>query len=319
MARAQRVNVTGGVYHVMLRGNDGQDIFYGNEDRCHLYLLLLEGVERFDYRIHAFCFMNNHLHLVIQIGGSTLSRIMQNISFRYTQWINFRLDRSGHLFQGRYQAIMVESDGYLLELVRYVHLNPVRAGLVENPQQWRWSGHRAYLGHEHIPWLCTDSVLGQFSDSRALAQTQYARFVESVIGEDRWERVDQGMVQKESYPADILPQTVFDEEPAVNDMETIELSVLVRAVCNEYDMDMSELLARNRRHLPSEVRAVVAWLAVDLKAATLTGVAQLFGRDVATLSGSVRKIEARRKSDAELHGRIEQIRDQLMQHQVAEN
>ena len=146
MARKPRLHLPGGLYHVMLRGNGGQAIFFSDADRYHLYLLLQEGVERFGHRIHGFCAMTNHLHLAVQVAKAPLSKIMQNLSFRYTRWINQRQRRVGHLFQGRYKAILVDADSYLLELVRYIHLNPVRTGLVKDPLDYPWSGHRAYLG-----------------------------------------------------------------------------------------------------------------------------------------------------------------------------
>ena len=113
MARKPRVHYIGALYHVMVRGNDGQNIFTDEEDRYRFYLFLQEGVEKFGHRIHAFCLMNNHVHLAIQVGEKPLSRIMQNLCFRYTQWFNSRQKRVGHLFQGRYKAIVVDADVYL--------------------------------------------------------------------------------------------------------------------------------------------------------------------------------------------------------------
>jgi len=124
----------------MLRSNAGQAIFYNDEDRYHLYLLLQEGMSRYGHRIHGFCLMSNHVHLAVQVGEEPLSKIMQNLSFRYTRWVNRKQKRIGHLFQGRYKAILVEQDSYLLELVRYIHLNPVRAKMVRQPSAYSWSG-----------------------------------------------------------------------------------------------------------------------------------------------------------------------------------
>ena len=163
MARKPRLLYPGALYHAILRGNNGQTIFFDHKDRTRFCLLLQEGIERFGHRIHAFCLMTNHVHLAIQMGGIPLSRIMQNLSFRYTRWANWRQKRSGHLFQGRYKAVLVDADSYLEELTRYIHLNPVRAGIVKEPEDYPWSGHRAYLGLEMIPWLTTDWVLSQFS------------------------------------------------------------------------------------------------------------------------------------------------------------
>ncbi len=117
MARKPRLHVAGGLYHVMLRGNGGQAIFFADADRYHLYLLLQEGIERYGHRVHGFCCMSNHIHLAVQVADIPLAKIMQNLSFRYTRWINQRKKRVGHLFQGRYKAILVDAEGYLLQLV----------------------------------------------------------------------------------------------------------------------------------------------------------------------------------------------------------
>lgn len=156
MARKSRIHVPGGVYHVLLRGNDGQDIFFTGKDRARFSLLLQEGTERFTYLLHAFCYMTNHVHLVIQVGDVPLSKIIQNLSFRYTKYINKQKNRIGHLFQGRYKAILVDGDTYLLELVRYIHNNPLRAGLVKDPADYPWSSHRLYLGLDVLSYLTTD-------------------------------------------------------------------------------------------------------------------------------------------------------------------
>ena len=135
----------GALYHAILRGNSGQTIFFDDNDRTRFYLLIQEGVERFGHRIHAFCLMTNHVHLAIQIADNSLSRILQNLSFRYTRWVNWRQGKTGHLFQGRYKAVLIDADTYLQELTRYIHLNPVRAGMVRETYKYPWSSYRAYL------------------------------------------------------------------------------------------------------------------------------------------------------------------------------
>lgn len=170
MARRPRLHVPGGAYHVMLRGNGGQDVFFTDQDRLYFYDLVAEGVARFGHRIHGFCLMSNHVHLVVQVAETPLAKIVQNLSFRYTRWINRQQRKAGHLFQGRYKAILVDVDAYLLGLVRYLHLNPVRAGMVEQPEAYRWSGHRSYLGMEALPWLSTEWVLGQFAKRLATSR-----------------------------------------------------------------------------------------------------------------------------------------------------
>lgn len=177
MARPPRIHYPGALYHVMLRGNGGADIFFDRNDRYHLYLLLQAGIAKYGHRLHAFCAMSNHLHLAVQVAEVPLSKIMQNVAFRYTRWINRKQGKMGHLFQGRYKAILVDQDAYLLALTRYIHLNPVRAGLVKDPSAYPWSGHRAYVGRESLPWLTTDWVLSQFASHAGHARRVIKRLL----------------------------------------------------------------------------------------------------------------------------------------------
>ena len=151
--------------------------------RGECYRLLADGTRRFGYRVHAYCLMSNHLHLAVEVGRIPLSRGMQNLAFRYTRWINRREKRMGHLFQGRCKALLVDRDAWLLELVRYIHLNPVRAALMEEPSDYPWSGHRAYLGKEQVAWLSTDWVLSQFDDRLGVARRRYRAFVRRGVEE----------------------------------------------------------------------------------------------------------------------------------------
>jgi putative transposase len=144
--RKPRIHQRGSFYHVILRGNNGQDVFFSDKDRCRLCLIIQQGIERFGHRIHGFCFMNNHIHLIIQTEIISLSIIMHHLGSSYARYINHTYKRIGHLFQGRYKAILVAANNYLSELIRYVHLNPVRAGIVSLPENYSWSGHLTYLG-----------------------------------------------------------------------------------------------------------------------------------------------------------------------------
>jgi len=177
MPRKPRIHYSGAVYHVILRGNAGQPIFFADCDRYRFYLILQYVAEKFDCRIHGFCLMTNHVHLVVQTGDIPLSHIMQNLSLRYTKWINFTRSRTGHVFQGRYKALLLDADRYLLELIRYIHLNPVRAGMAATPDEYPWSSHLAYSGNETFPWLTIDWGLSMLSVDIGTARKEYAKFV----------------------------------------------------------------------------------------------------------------------------------------------
>ncbi len=297
MARKPRVHVAGGLYHVMLRGNGGQDIFFSEDDRQHLYVLIQEGVERFGHRIHAFCLMDNHVHLAVQVADVSLSKIVQNLSFRYTRWVNKAQVRVGHLFQGRYKAILVDADAYLLELVRYIHLNPVRARMVSEPSAYAWSGHRAYLGEAAVPWLTTDWVLGQLSKRRSTARLRYARFVNEGTEEGRREEFHRGVTDARVLGDDRFTEDVFGKV-GKKPVRPRQLEEIIETVCRSYDVAEKKLAAPGRGRELAEARAVVAHLATAVGDASLTEVATRFRRDVATLSSGMRRLAVRSRGGA---------------------
>lgn len=180
MARLKRYHSPGSIYHVMLRGNDGQEIFFSKTDKYALCFLMQEGVERYGHRIHAFCFMKNHIHLLIQVADIPLSKIMHNLAFRYSQKINRKNNKIGHLFQGRFKAILIDESKYFKRLLRYIHLNPVRANIVQIPENYFWSSHNAYLGQQEITWLTTVSGLSKFGRTVEEARTLYSTYSSKV-------------------------------------------------------------------------------------------------------------------------------------------
>ena len=183
MARPVRIEFSGALYHVTARGDRREDIFEDDTD-CHRFLELLgEVIRQFNWLCHAYCLMDNHYHLLIETPDGNLSKGMRQLNGVYTQDSNRRHGRVGHLFQGRYKAILVDSDAYLLELSRYVVLNPLRAGIVKRIEKWPWSSYPATMGMVMVPeWLQTDGLLAQFAKRRDVARRKYARFVEEGVG-----------------------------------------------------------------------------------------------------------------------------------------
>jgi len=178
MARPLRIEFAGALYHVTARGDRQEPVYEDDEDRRSFLGILGTVVEDFNWRCHAYCLMGNHYHLLVETPDGNLAKGMRQLNGVYTQWSNRRHRRVGHLFQGRYKAILVDKDSYLLELCRYVVLNPVRAGMVKSPRQWRWSSHRAMLGVEGGPkWLLVEALLAQFARGLTAARERYERFV----------------------------------------------------------------------------------------------------------------------------------------------
>jgi REP element-mobilizing transposase RayT len=312
MSRKPRIHHPGGVYHVMLRGNGGQEIFLDPGDGARFLALLAEGTARFGFRCHGYCLMPNHVHLVLQAGAAPLSRAIQNLSFRYSRHVNARERRMGHLFQGRYKAILVDADAYLLELVRYVHLNPVRAGLADKPEAWRWSGHRAYLGRAAASWLTTDWVLSLLAPRESDARAAYRDFVADGMGEGRRPEFHAG----NGGGGRLLGDDVFVERAlaAVTEKpaEPPSLEAVVAAVAEAYGVEAAALAERTRaRHL-AQARGLAGLIVRETGAASLSALAARFGRDQSSCSRAVSRVEEALAADEQLRKRAEAAKNAIM-------
>ncbi len=183
MARPLRIELAGGLYHVTSRGDRHEDIYLDDGDRFLWLDLLGQICQRFNWVCHAWCQMTNHYHLLVETAEGNLSAGMRHLNGVYTQAINRKHRRVGHVFQGRYKAILVDKESHLLELSRYVVLNPVRAGIVSDAEDWPWSSYRNMIGSADTPaWLQTAWLLGQFDASRDAAIRSYVDFVRAGAG-----------------------------------------------------------------------------------------------------------------------------------------
>lgn len=220
MARPLRIEFEGALYHVMARGNAQGDIFLDDDDR-HAFIENLGRVcQRFDWRVWAWCQMSNHYHLLIETLRPTLSQGMREVNGVYTQSFNRRHGRAGHVLQGRYKAVLVQKETYLLELSRYVVLNPVQAGMVETAGDWLWSSYRGVMGKSAAPdWLAVNPTLELFHAQRGPARRAFARFVaDGVNADDPYEDSPKaGFLGTESFIETLLdkhdPTSVSSEVP----------------------------------------------------------------------------------------------------------
>jgi putative transposase len=208
MSRPLRLQLPGGVYHVTARGNDRRPIFEDDEDCARFLIVLASTVARDRLLCHAYCLMGNHYHLLVQTPKANLSVAMRHLNGVYTQRFNRRHERCGHVLQGRFGAQLVAGDAYLREVCRYIVLNPVRAGLVTHPGEWRWSSFRATAGEAAIPGFLTVGWVRALSGARTPGEAvaRYTRFVESGIGEPEifLERSKSGQVMDEEALAEVL-------------------------------------------------------------------------------------------------------------------
>lgn len=181
MARQTRAEVEGGLYHVITRGNNRRQIFNSPADYEKFLSLLAVQKTKLPFFLYAYCLMTNHVHLLIERQTSAVGRIMHRLLTGYAQYYNRRYRRVGHLLQGRHKAILCQSERYLSELVRYIHLNPVRAGMVTLPEDYEYSSHRAYLGMEPAGLVDVDPVLRHFGARKEIARANYRKFVAAGI------------------------------------------------------------------------------------------------------------------------------------------
>jgi putative transposase len=183
MTRPLRIEFSGALYHVTSRGDRREDIYLDDEDRLNWLAVLGIVCQRFNWVVHAYCLMSNHYHLVVETPDGNLSAGMRHLNGLYTQNFNRRHGVVGHLFQGRFKAVLVQKEAHLLELARYVVLNPVRAKMVKAPDDWPWSSYGCVLKDRPAPpWLDTDWLLSQFSSRRSQARKAYQDFVKAGRG-----------------------------------------------------------------------------------------------------------------------------------------
>ncbi|GBD97993.1 MAG TPA: addiction module toxin RelE [Nitrospirae bacterium] len=207
MARPLRIEYEGAVYHITSRGNAGEGIFRDEEDRKNMLATIKKVRDRYKWLCHAYCLMDNHYHLIIETPEGNLSEGMRQLNGVYTQMFNKKHKRAGHIFQGRYKAILIQKESHLLEVCRYVVLNPVRAGIVRKPDEWKWSSYRGTAGQRKPhPCLTADWVLGQFGKRKRQAQKKYKEFVRAGIGGERiWKEVrGQSILGKEDFAESLI-------------------------------------------------------------------------------------------------------------------
>jgi REP element-mobilizing transposase RayT len=182
MARSLRIQYDGAFYHVTARGNEKRRIYFSNADYEKFKYYINRAQEKYQFLLHCFVLMVNHYHLVIETPFANLNSIMHYINSSYTNYVNRKMKRSGHLLQGRYKAILIDHDSYLLELSRYLHLNPVRAGIVQRPEDYPYSSYVSFIGKRSDENICRDFILGMVSQHEKKAMQAYRNFVEHAMG-----------------------------------------------------------------------------------------------------------------------------------------
>lgn len=278
MARPLRIEFAGALYHVTSRGDGREDIYLNDEDRAVWLEVLGEVCRRYNWVCHAYCLMSNHYHILIETPESNLSLGMRQLNGVYTQRFNRQHSRVGHVFQGRYKAILVDKESYLLELARYIVLNPVRARMVRKAQQWRWSSYRATAGLEpEKSWLNVDWLLNGFASRHKTACERYQCFVEEGKGQPSpWESLkNQVFLGSQEFVEQM--QTLLDSDKSLDEVPSSQRRPLAKPL-RDYE-----------RSAESRNGAIVAaWLSGGYK---MTEIAEYFGLHYSSVSKIVKAHE----------------------------
>jgi putative transposase len=257
--------------------------------------------------------MPNHVHLLVEAGQVPLAKFMQGVQQTYTLYFNRKQNLVGHLFQAHHKAILCDRDSYLFELVRYLHLNPVRAKLVDDPAQYRWSSHRTYLGNGSLKesWIDTEWILSQFSGNRTEAVRSYKEFVLDGIGhghrEDLYAVTEQRYLGNEQF-VERVTRTIEDDRPTRNGIQIEEIE---EAVCRNYNLPLELLQSSSKERRGSFGRAIVAYVGQELGHLRLNQIAQRYGRDQVSLSLGVKRLRERIKDEGELKQSLNNLLEYL--------
>lgn len=300
MARRPRLFAPGLLYHVMVRGNQRRKTFVDGTDYQAYLERLARYRRRYGYKLHAYCLMPNHVHLLIESSEQPLGKFMQGLQQTYSQYFNLRHGKVGHVFQGRYKAIVCQKDQYLLELIRYIHLNPVRAGMVKEPERYRYSGHNAYVEGKTTETIDPRKVLGLMGGKAA-----YRKFVREGLGEGHqaayYEVEDQRFLGAEGFGEKL--QEATESRPRKRQA----LEVMVRKLGKELKAGIPELMSSDRSWRVSKARTKIAYVLVRRQGYGLGEVARYFGRDSATTGTLLGRLAERMEADGELRRDMERL------------
>lgn len=279
MTRPLRLELAGGLYHVTSRGDRREDIYLSDEDRLMWLDTLAEVCARFRWKCYAYCQMSNHYHLLIETPEANLSKGMRQLNGVYTQRFNRRHQHVGHVFQGRFKAILVEKDSYLLELARYVVLNPLRAKMVKRLEKWPWSSYLATCGEAARPeWLDCEFILSKFSAQRARAVSRYIAFVHEGRGVSSvWEQL-QGQIYLGSETFITKMQSLLDQQIFPAEIPRAQRQAVKRAL-----VDFA-------KKYPRDEAIALAYLSGQH---TMAAIAKHFGVHYTTVSRAVKNHEHR--------------------------
>ena len=245
MARKPRIEYPGAFYHVMCRGNNGEYVL--TEEKPEYARLIEKYKERYRFRIYAYCIMDNHVHLLLETGDIPLSKIMQGIQQSFTQYFNKKYNRTGHVFQQRYKAQLCDKERYLWQLIKYIHYNPVEAGLRQG-LDYKWSSHKNYVTGRNDTLVEVSYILSMLSENPEAAQKQYRDFM----------NIELDTTSIEEYQA--VSEAEKEIKQSMIGRRETKLEVIIDEVCKEAEVSLADILRRTKIQKYSDVRKAIVRL-----------------------------------------------------------
>ena len=315
--RKPRLEIQGGLYHIITRGNNRQRIFGSDDDYRKFLLQLAHQKARLPFYLYAYCLMPNHIHLLIERQDDSVSRVMQRLLTGYSQYHNRKYRKSGHLRQGRYKAILCQSDQYLGELVRYIHLNPVRAKMVRRPQDFPYSSHRAYLGLDEAWVVDVEPVIRHFGANKKLARERFQLFVRAGMKlghRDEFYRADEGRILgSEEWVAETknrICEIPRGARPQVKTRSRLDAQALMRAAEKVTGMQAQELCGGRKTRAVVLVKEAMIIVGRELGASN-ADLARLLGLDASVVSRRHESGRAKMNESQEARRLVKRLREKL--------
>ncbi len=315
--RKPRLEFEGGLYHLITRGNNRQPIFGSDDDYRKFLLQLAHQRVRLPFYLYAYCLMPNHVHLLVERQKDSISRVMQRLLTAYSQYHNRKYRKSGHLLQGRYKAILCQSDQYLAELVRYIHLNPVRAKMVRSPREFRYSSHRAYLGLDETSLVDDEPVLRHFGATKKLARERFRLFVRAGMKQGHQEafyRAEGGrilgseeFVAKTKHRIGEIPRGA---RPEVKAGSRLDAEAVMRAVEKVTGLKRREFCTARKTGEVVLVKEAVIVVGRE-HGASNADLARLLGLDASVVSRRYESGKEKMRESQEARRLVKRVRDEL--------
>jgi REP element-mobilizing transposase RayT len=285
MARKPRIHYPGALYHVTLRGNNRQTIFFCNSDRFLWESILITALDRYEASIHSYCWMTNHVHMIVQVAKEPLASTIRYAASQYSRKINLQQQRTGHLFERRHGAALVQEDDYLKGLIRYIHNNPVRADMVESMEQYPWSSHLAYTGQLKKSWLETHAILRMFGTTKRVARQRYLAFMRADDQEDLSRYRNGGDEEDEALEGPVATICNLIKQTPRMTTQTLESIIHHHLQCNGLTEAM--LTGPSRARYITKVRTDIAIEALELGIANIAELSRRLNRSESAISQTI--------------------------------